>query len=292
MSKESSRAPRHIALYGRGGVGTSTTAANVSVALAEAGYRVMQVGFDPRHDSTGVLRGDRAIRTILATVEGVGDAADDIVVRGFKGVLCMETGLPALDVACTGYGGGAVMEFLKERCFVERFDPDVVIYDVSGEAVCGGIVGSLLNDIAERVFVVSSADFMSLFAVNSLFRTLARHANGGGRLGGIIANGLTAPFAETIMADFALQTGTRVAGTVPRSLVVMQSALYGQTVIEAAPLSNHAYIYRRLARHIVENGDTFLPRPLAPEELKRWARGWGDLILELETGICRDGSAI
>ena len=107
-----------------------------------------------------------------------------------------------------------------------------------------------------------------------------------------IANGLTAPFAETIITDFAHKTGTELIGTMPRSLVVMQSALYSQSVIEAAPLSNHAYIYRRLARQIMEKHETSRPRPLSPEGLKSWARDWGDLILELETGIIGRGGGI
>lgn len=284
---------KHIALYGKGGVGTSTTAANLSVALAEAGHRVLQVGFDASHDSTGVLRGDRTIRTILDAVKETEAAATDgIIVRGFKGVLCMETGLPSPELACTGQGSVAVIEFLKERSFLKKHNPDVVIYDVSGEAVCGGIAGALLTDIAERVFIVSSADFTSLYAANNFLRVISHHAATGARLGGIIANGLTTPFAETIMADFALKTSTRITGTIPRSLVVMQSALYNQSVIEAAPLSNHAYIYRRLARQIVENHESFRPRPLSPEGLKSWARGWGDMILELETGIISRGGGI
>jgi nitrogenase iron protein NifH len=284
---------QHIAFYGKGGVGTSTTATNISVALAEAGQRVIQVGFDPESDSTGVLRGDREVRTILDVVRKSGDAAtDDFIVRGFKGVLCMETGLPSPDLACTGEAPVAVIEFLKRRRFLEKYNPDVVIYDVSGEAVCGGIAGSLLSDIAERVFIVSSADFKSFFTANNFFSNISRYAASGLLLGGIIANGLTSPFAETIMADFALKTGTRVAGTIPRSLVVMQSALYNQSVIEAAPLSNHAYIYRRLARQIVEKHETYRPRPLSPEGLKSWARDWGDMILELETGIIGSGGGI
>src|SRR5512146_1334656 len=121
---------QHIALYGKGGVGTSTTAANISAALAEDGYRVMQVGFDPRHDSTAVLRGEQKVRTLLDAVrESADPALDEVVVSGFKGVLCLETGLPAPDVVCTGHGSVAVIEFLKERRFLEKFNPDVVIYD-------------------------------------------------------------------------------------------------------------------------------------------------------------------
>jgi nitrogenase iron protein NifH len=284
---------QHIAFYGKGGVGTSTTATNTSVALAEAGQRVMQVGFDPGHDSTGVLRGDRKIRTILDVVQKSEDAAtDDFIAPGFKGVLCMETGLPSPDLSCTGHDALAVFQFLKERSFLEKYNPDVVVYDVSGETVCGDIAGSLLSDIAERVFLISSADFKSFYTANNFFRNFSRYADSGVRFGGIIANGLTTAFSETIMADFARKTGTGFAGTIPRSLVVMQSALYNQSVIEAAPLSNHAYIYRRLARLIVENHETFRPRPLSPEGLKSWAREWGDMILELETGIVGKGGGI
>lgn len=283
----------HIALYGKGGVGTSTTATNISVALAEAGHRVMQVGFDVNQDSTGVLRGDRAIRTILDAVRETGATAmDGVIVRGYKGVLCMETGLPSPELACTGRGSLAVIDFLKERSFLEKHNPDVVVYDVSGEALCGAIAGTLLTDFAEVVYIVSSADFMSLFAVNNFFRIMSGYSASGARLGGIIGNGLTASFAETILADFALKTGTRIVGTVPRSLVIMQSALYNQSVIEAAPHSNNAFIYRHMARHIIEGDETFLPRPLSPEGLKEWARGWGDIILELETGIVARGGGI
>jgi nitrogenase iron protein NifH len=284
---------QHIAFYGKGGVGTSTTATNISIALAEGGQRVIQVGFDPAHDSTGVLRGGRKVRTILEEVQNTETSAqDEIIVRGFKGVLCMETGLPSPDLACTAHDALAVFQFLKERSFLQKYNPDIVVYDVSGEAVCGGISGTLLSDIAERVFIVSSADFKSFYTANNFFSSISRYAASSVRFGGIIANGLTAPFAETIMSDFALKTGTKIAGTIPRSLVVMQSSLYNQSVIEAAPLSNHAYIYRRLARLIVENKETFKPRPLSTEGLKNWAREWGDMILELETGIIGRGGGI
>ncbi len=284
---------QHIAFYGKGGVGTTTTATNVSVALAEAGHRVVLVGFGPGHGSTEVLRGDRPIRTILDVVQYGGDAlGENAIVRGFKGVFCMETGLPAPNAACTAQDPVAVIEFLKKRPYREKHKPDFVIYDVSGEAFCSAAAGALINDIAERIFVVSSADFTSFSAVNAFFSIMDQRRENGAKLGGIIANGLTTPFAETIIGDFAAKSGTRIVGTIPRSLVVMQSALYSQSVIEAAPLSNNAYGYRRLARRIIENGEAFRPRPLSSEALKTWAREWGDMILELETGIIGGGGGI
>ncbi len=284
---------QHIAFYGKGGVGTTTTATNVSVALAEAGYRVIQVGFDASLGSTEVLRGNRGISTILDAVKRSGDPqAENTIVRGFKGVLCVETGLPAPDAGCTTRDSVTVTEFLKKRPYSERHEPDFVIYDVSGGAFCVTAAASLLAEIAERIFVVSSADFSSIYAANIFFRRISHPARSGARLCGIIANGLTAPFAETIISDFAQKTGTVIIGTMPRSLVVMQSALYNQSVIEAAPLSNNAASYRRLANRIIEKRDPRLPRPMTPEGLKAWARGWGDLILELETGIIGKGGGL
>jgi len=284
---------RHIALYGKGGAGTTTVAANLSVALAEAGQKVIQVGFDPGNDSTGVLRADWKVKSLLEAVREGGSAAfEDVIVPGYKGILCLETGLPAPDAACTGHHSRAVIDFIKDRGFLEKHNPDLVIYDLSGESVCSGIAGSLINEIAEQVFIVSSADFKSLFSANSFFRVISGQASTGARLGGIIANNLTSPFAETIMTDFSGKTGTRVVGSVPRSLVIMQSSMYNQTVIEAAPRSGIAFNYRRLARHIMGKDETFQPRPLSREELKEWARGWGDIILELETGVVGRGGGI
>ncbi|KAF0219068.1 MAG: nitrogenase iron protein [Geobacteraceae bacterium] len=287
-------APKHIAIYGKGGVGTSTMTSNISAALAEIGYRVIQIGFDPKNESTGTLRGEREVTTLLEAVQKKRDVtAENVAVAGFKGVLCVEAGLPAPGVGCTGHTFGEVISLLKEPGLFVEHRPDFVIYDVSGDAVCGGIVAPLLNGIAERVYVVSSSDFMSLFAANGFFRLINEHGEkGGAAFGGLIANGLTAPFAESIVDDFARKTGSPVVGYVPRSLVVMQSELYGQTVIEAAPLSNHAYIYRRLARHIARQEGGELPQPLSPGELKRWARKWGDRILELETGVISEGEGI
>ncbi len=284
---------QHIAFYGKGGVGTTTTATNVSVALADAGHHVLQIGFDPDNGSTEVLRGDRPIRTVLDAIRDSGDAlAGNTLVRGFRGVLCMETGLPAPDSACTARDSVAVMEFIRKRPYLEKLNPDFVIYDLSGETFCCGAAGALLTQVADRVFIVSSADFTSFSAVNNFFRTVCRHDKNGAKLGGIIANGLTAPFAETIITDFAQKTGTEIIGTMPRSLVAMQSALYSQSVIEAAPLSNNAASYRRLARRIIEDRESLRPRPLSPEALKIWARGWGDMILEQETGIIGRGGGI
>jgi len=282
-----------IALYGREGVGTSTTAANISAALAEAGFRVLQVGVGPGYDSTGMLRGGKKAQTLFdALRHGASGLVERTVVSGFKGVLSLEAGLPVSDAGSSGHSLGHLLEILQGGHFLAEVSPDIVIYDISGEAVYGAIVDTLLGGLVEGVYAVSSADSVSIFAVNGFFRLYGRHAAAGTRFGGIVGNGLTAPFAEELMADFAGKTGTGIIGSVPRSLVVLQSALYGQTVIEASPLSHHAYYYRRLARHMVENDSFFRPNPLAPEEMEHWTRGWGDMIRELDSGIVGEGAGI
>lgn len=287
-------AAQHIVLYGKGGVGTSTTAANISAALAELGFRVVQIGFDARHDSTRTLRGDVRVKTILDLLSSKRPlAVEDVAVTGFKGVLCVEAGMPDPHVGCSGHGFKTVISRLGEPSFLGSYRPDFVLYDVSAEAVCGGITAPLLSGIAERVYVVSSSDFMSIFAANNILRTIQEHG-AGGRLafGGILANGLAAPFMESIIADFAAKTGVTDVRYIPRSLMVMQCELYGRTVIDAAPLSNHAYLYRRLARHMAEHETVGLPHALSREEMTSWARGWGDRIVELETGVISNGEGI
>jgi nitrogenase iron protein NifH len=159
--------------------------------------------------------------------------------------------------------------------------------------VCGGFAVPIRDGLAQRAYVVASSDFMAIFAANNLFKALAKYApSGGARLGGIIANSLMASYAKSLIADFAEHTGTRVVGHVPRSLMVSQSELYGKTVIEAAPSSEQAQIYRSLAKDIVENVDVAIPRPLNAQDLKVWARAWGDRVLNTELGVVEQAAGI
>ncbi|HEY6839353.1 MAG TPA: nitrogenase iron protein, partial [Geobacteraceae bacterium] len=194
---------------------------------------------------------------------------------------------------CAGQGMEAALSFLHDGGLFETFDPDVVFYDVPGEILCGGLAAPLRNSLVDKAYVVSSPDIVSLYTANSIFSTISRYADkGGARLGGIIANGLTTSFAESYIADFAAQTKAPLVSFVPRSLTILQSELYGKTVIEAAPLSNQAYLCRKLAQQIVESKDATVPEPLSPSQLRMWARQWGDRIFELETGIIREGASI
>jgi nitrogenase iron protein NifH len=286
--------PKHIAIYGKGGIGKSTTTSNISAALAEAGYRVIQIGCDPKSDSTTILRGGNDLPTVLDTLREQSKVKlADISAIGFKGVLCIEAGGPVPGVGCAGRGINAAVELLQELHLFQEYQADYVLYDVLGDVVCGGFAVPIRDGLAERAYVVTSSDFMAIFAANNLFKAVAKYApSGGARLGGVIANSLLAPYARPLIDDFAGRTGSRVIGYVPRSMTVAQSELYGQTVIEAVPASEQAEVYRSLARFIVENEGAAIPKPLNGPELKQWARHWGDQIFNAEAGIVGASAAI
>ncbi|CAH2601293.1 Nitrogenase iron protein 2 [Rhodovastum atsumiense] len=290
----SERTAKHIAIYGKGGIGKSTTTSNISAALAAEGYRVIQVGCDPKADSTTILRGGDDLPTVLDTLREQGRVTlADISATGFGGVLCIEAGGPVPGVGCAGRGISAAVDLLHELEVFEQFKPDVVLYDVLGDVVCGGFAVPIRDGIAERAFVVTSSDFMAVFAANNLFKAISKYApSGGARLGGIIANGLQAPYARPLVDDFAARTGTRVIGYVPRSLAVAQGELYGQTVIQSAPQSEQAAIYRALARVVVGDEDTTIPRPLNGPALKGWAKSWGDRIFTEEAALVEAGGGV
>jgi nitrogenase iron protein NifH len=283
-----------IAIYGKGGIGKSTTTSNISAALAEAGYRVVQIGCDPKSDSTNTLRGGNYLPTVLdSTRDSQRVRLEDISVVGFKGVLCIEAGGPVPGVGCAGRGINAAVSLLHDLKLFEEFKPDVVLYDVLGDVVCGGFAVPIREGLTDRVYVVSSSDFMAIYAANNLFKAITKYApSGGAQLGGIIANGLVAPYAKSLVDDFASRTGTNIVEYIPRSLIVSQSELYGKTVIEANPNTEHADLYRDLAKKIIEQPQAGIPKPLNVTELRDWAREWGDRILQEEQGLVKEKISI
>lgn len=285
---------KHIAIYGKGGIGKSTTTSNISAALAEGGYRVIQIGCDPKSDSTTILRGGNDLPTVLDTLREQSKVRiEDISAVGFGGVLCIEAGGPVPGVGCAGRGINAAVELLHDLKVFEEYKPDFVLYDVLGDVVCGGFAVPIRDGIADRAFVVTSSDFMAVFAANNLFKAINKYApSGGARLGGIIANSIQASYSRPLIDDFASHAGVSVVGYVPRSMIVAQSELYGKTVIEAYPGSEQAGVYRKLALYIDENSNSVIPKPLNGPELKKWARSWGDRIFEAEAGVVQKMGAI
>ena len=272
---------RSVAIYGKGGIGKSTTTSNLSAALADMGKRVIQIGCDPKSDSTNNLRGGRSIPTVLDAIRsGKPVELDDIVYEGFGGVLCIEAGGPEPGVGCAGRGIIAAIELLRQKKVFEEYKPDVVLYDVLGDVVCGGFSVPIREGVAEQVYTVTSADFMAIYAANNLFKGIQKYANSGGALfSGIIANSVTLPVQREIIDDFASRTGTTIAEYVPRSDTITRSELLGQTAIEYDPDSTQAEVYRSLARTLLKNEERYVPKPLEAAELKVWAESWSDRLL-------------
>ncbi|AEV68879.1 nitrogenase iron protein [Acetivibrio clariflavus] len=280
---------KQIAIYGKGGIGKSTTTSNISAALSVAGYKVMQFGCDPKSDSTNTLRGGKYIPTVLDTLRDKNTVkASEVIYEGFNGIYCVEAGGPVPGVGCAGRGIITAVQLFKQQRVFEELDLDFVIYDVLGDVVCGGFAVPIREGIAEHVFTVSSADFMAIYAANNLFKGIQKYSNSGGALlGGVIANSINAPYAKEIIDDFVKQTNTQVIEYIPRSVTVTQSELQGKTTIEAAPDSQQAKVYKSLAQKIAEHTESKVPTPLDIADLRAWASRWGDYLLALETGEVR-----
>lgn len=284
---------KQIAIYGKGGIGKSTTTSNISAALSKQGYKVMQFGCDPKADSTNTLRDGTYIPTVLDTLREKSQVKpEDVIFKGFNGIYCVEAGGPAPGVGCAGRGIITAVQLLKQLKVYDELDIDVVIYDVLGDVVCGGFAVPIREGIAEHVFTVSSADFMAVYAANNLFKGIQKYSNSGGALlGGLIANSINAPYAKDIVDDFVARTKTRVVEYVPRSVTVTQSELQGKTSIEAAPNSEQAKIYAKLATKVIETTESKVPSPLTTSELREWAAQWADHLLAMETGEVRSKAA-
>lgn len=281
--------PRQLAIYGKGGIGKSTTTSNISAALAEAGYKVMQFGCDPKADSTNTLRDGSYIPTILDLLRERGKFdVHEAIFQGFRGIYCVEAGGPAPGVGCAGRGITTAVQLLKQQKIFEELDLDYVIYDVLGDVVCGGFAVPIREGIAEHVFTVSSSDFMAIYAANNLFRGIQKYSNqGGALLGGLIANSINDEFQKEIIDDFVSRTNTKVMEYIPRSITVTQSELKGKTTIEAAPDSKQAKIYRSLAQAIDQHTESTVPSPMEPQELRDWAAKWASQLVAIETGEIR-----
>ncbi|MDR3315524.1 MAG: nitrogenase iron protein [Coriobacteriales bacterium] len=283
---------KQIAIYGKGGIGKSTTTSNLSAALSDQGYRVMQFGCDPKADSTNTLRDGTYIPTVLDLLREKNKVdAHEAIFTGYNNIYCVEAGGPAPGVGCAGRGIITAVQLLKQQKIFEELDLDYVIYDVLGDVVCGGFAVPIREGIAQHVFTVSSADFMAIYAANNLFKGIQKYSNAGGALlGGVIANSMGHPYQRKIIDDFVERTHTQVMQYVPRSITVTQSELSGKTTIEAAPDSEQAGVYRELARRIDEHTESTVPAPLEPGELKDWAASWADQLVAIESGELRGGS--
>jgi nitrogenase iron protein NifH len=292
-SAPKAKAIKQIAIYGKGGIGKSTTTSNLSAALADMGYKVMQFGCDPKADSTNTLRDGTYIPTILELLKDKGKVnAREAIYEGYRGVYCVEAGGPSPGVGCAGRGIITAVQLLKQQKIFEELALDYVIYDVLGDVVCGGFAVPIREGIAQHVFTVTSSDFMAIYAANNLFKGIQKYSNSGGALlGGVIANSVSSGYQKSIVDDFVARTSTQVLQYVPRSITVTQSELAGKTTIEASPDSEQAAVYRELAKRVEAHEKSASPSPLDAQELRAWATAWSDQILAVERGEVRSAGA-
>ena len=244
-----------FALYGKGGIGKSTTAANVALALAESGKTVMLVGCDPKADSTALLRGGEPIVTVLSLLRTKHKSElclEDMVRRGKGGVLCVEAGGPRPGVGCAGRGIIAAFEALKTCRAFEVYKPDVVIFDVLGDVVCGGFAMPIRDGWAKNIFIVTSGENMAVHAAANIAVAVETFAERGyAHLGGLILNCRDVPNETAKVQELADDLKTKIIGTLPRSETVQKADERGLTVLEAEPQSDMAERYRRLAAAIL-----------------------------------------
>lgn len=268
---------KKIAFYGKGGIGKSTTAANISAALAEMGHKVCQIGCDPKNDSTRLLLGKVCSQTVLDMVKQYGEEVrtEDLVHSGFGGVQCIEAGGPEPGVGCAGRGIIVALEKLKA---LQALPEDaIILYDVLGDVVCGGFAVPIREGYASDIYIVSSGELMSLYAANNIAKGVARYAaRGAVRLGGIIGNSRGIANEQALLEEFAKRLHTSLVAYIPRDRTVNKAEIHRKTVIEFAVDSPQAAIYRQLAGFICENTALSVPTPMSFAELEELVLDYGD----------------
>lgn len=244
-----------LAVYGKGGIGKSTTVSNLSAALSGMGYKVLQIGCDPKADSTASLHGKGSIDTVLELVRTRKNqfTLEDMVTPGFGGVLCVEAGGPTPGLGCAGRGIITALEKLEEKGAYEVHRPDVVIYDVLGDVVCGGFSMPMRPGYADRVFILTSGENMAIHAAANIAMAVENFKGRGyAQLGGIILNRRNVKNEEEKVRELADDFHCPIVGTLSRSDTVQEAEELGKTVVEAFPDSAMAAEYRALARAILE----------------------------------------
>lgn len=239
-----------IAVYGKGGIGKSTTVSNISAALAERGLKVMQIGCDPKADSTQNLHNGTRIPTVLDLVRDHNDdfTLDDMVCVGDGGVVCVEAGGPIPGLGCAGRGIIVALEKLKSKGAYERFAPDVVLYDVLGDVVCGGFSMPMRKGYADKVFIVTSGEKMSVYAAANIAMAVNTFQNRGyAALGGLILNRRNVADEDKNVLALADDFNTSIIGTLDRSDDVQAAEELNKTVVTAFPGSEMSRQYRMLA---------------------------------------------
>jgi len=258
---------KRIAIYGKGGIGKSTIVSNIAAAYSED-KKVLVIGCDPKADTTRTLVGAR-IPTILDILKNNKDvSSEEIVFKGYRDVRCVESGGPEPGVGCAGRGVIVAINLLEK---LETFSPDldVVIYDVLGDVVCGGFAVPLREDFADEVYIVTSGEYMALYAANNICKGIKKLKS---RFGGIICNCKGIENEIEIVNEFARMVGSKVIGIIPRSDLVQKSEISAKTVVEKFADSKQAELYKKLAKSIYLNEEFTVPEPMSINDFEEFFR--------------------
>ena len=245
---------RQVAIYGKGGIGKSTTTQNLNAGLGEMGKHIMIVGCDPKADSTRLILGGLAQQSVLDTLREEGEDIElDLVLKnGFKGIRCVESGGPEPGVGCAGRGVITAID-LMENQGAYTDDLDFVFFDVLGDVVCGGFAMPIREGYAEQVFVITSGENMAIHAAANIAEAVKNFASRGyAVLGGIVLNRRNVPREEEKVAELAADIGSKIVGTLDFSRTVQEADERKKTVLEAFPESEAAAMYRNLAKQVIE----------------------------------------
>lgn len=252
---------KKIAVYGKGGIGKSTTISNIAVVLARRGYKVMQIGCDPKADSTLLLRHGEKMRTVLSLIQEKKNAVtlEELVKIGSEGILCVEAGGPTPGTGCAGRGIIAALEMLKEKGAYDTYQPDIILYDVLGDVVCGGFAMPMRGGYADYVYVVTSGENMSIYAAANIATATEHFKNRGyAKLGGFILNKRNVKREVEKVEELANDFHSTIVGQLSRSELVQEAEEKQATLMECWPDSEMAKEYEVLADAILTRCE--LPR--------------------------------
>ena len=246
-----------LAFYGKGGIGKSTTVSNIALALAEKGLKVLQIGCDPKADSTTqLLRGEKVTPVLDLIRRGLPFELSDISRKGDGGVICVEAGGPAPGVGCAGRGIIAALETLEKKGAFKEWSPDVVLYDVLGDVVCGGFSMPMRNGFADYVFILTSGENMAIHAAANIAMAVGNFSSRGyAKLGGFILNKRNVKNECAKVAELAADFRSHITGSLEWSSTVQEAEELHRCVLSAFPGSEAAEAYRELARKIMECAD-------------------------------------
>ena len=263
---------RQIALYGKGGIGKSTISSNLTAALSCLGVTPAQIGCDPKADSVNTLMCGDFIETISDITGQHGSSEDSLnkaIYHGFNNILCLESGGPPPGQGCAGRGVLVALNLIKQCNIFEKNNIDIAVYDVLGDIVCGGFAQPVRHGFAEEVYIVTSGEYMALYAANNIAYSIKNFAEQGlnVRVGGIIGNLRNTENEQEIINNFAQMLKIPVIQMIPRSDFVQKSEQQGKTVIEAYKDSQQAEVYFELAHKIIENKGRYVPDFITKQEI-------------------------